>query len=74
MVGWMSQRVHLIYLSAYSPELNLIEILWRQMNYTWLPMSPYFSFDRLHDEIHRLLGDKELITILILSRYLSHSF
>lgn len=56
MVDWMSQRVHLIYLSAYSPELNLIEILWRQMKYTWLPMSAYFSFDRLRDEVHRLLG------------------
>lgn len=52
----MSQRVHLIYLSAYSPELNLIEILWRQMKYTWLPLSAYLSFDRLRDEAHRLLG------------------
>ncbi|MCW4153826.1 transposase, partial [Halomonas sp. 18H] len=24
---------------AYSPELNLIEILWRQMKYAWLPLS-----------------------------------
>ena len=52
----MSQRVHLIYLSAYSPELNLIEILWRQMKYTWLPLSAYLSFERLCEEVHRLLG------------------
>jgi len=55
-VEWMSQRVHLISLSAYSPELNLIEILWRQMKYTWLPLSAYLSFERLHEEVHRLLG------------------
>ncbi|SHF66381.1 DDE superfamily endonuclease [Modicisalibacter ilicicola DSM 19980] len=56
IVDWMSQRVHLVYLSAYSPELNLIEILWRQMKYTWLPLSAYLSFDRLCNEVHRLLG------------------
>jgi len=56
IVGWMSHRVHLIYLSAYSPELNLIEILWRQMKYAWLPLSAYLTFDRLCDEVHRLLG------------------
>jgi transposase len=46
----------LIYLSSYSPELNLIEILWRQMKYTGLPLSAYLSFDRLRDEVRRLLG------------------
>ena len=55
-VEWMSQRVHLIYLSAYSPELNLIEILWRQMKYTWLPLSAYLSFERLCEEVHCLLS------------------
>ena len=44
------------YLSAYSPGLNLIEILWRQMKYTWLPLSAYLSFERLREEVHRLLG------------------
>ncbi|SDN55761.1 DDE superfamily endonuclease [Vreelandella arcis] len=43
IVDWMSQRVHLIYLSAYSPELHLIEILRRKMKYTWLPFSAYLS-------------------------------
>ncbi|WP_311947051.1 IS630 family transposase [Halomonas piscis] len=56
ILEWMSHRVHLVYLSAYSPELNLIEILWRQMKYAWLPLGAYLSFDRLCDEVHRLLG------------------
>src|SRR5438445_11431235 len=29
------------YLPPYSPELNLIEILWRRIKYTWLPVSAY---------------------------------
>lgn len=56
IVEWMSHRVYLIYLSAYSPELNLIEILWKQMKYAWLPLSAYLSFDRLCNEVHRLLS------------------
>lgn len=56
ILEWMSHRVYLIYLSAYSPELNLIEILWRQIKYAWLPLSAYLSFDRLCEEVHRLLG------------------
>ncbi len=54
IMEWMSHRVHLVYLSAYSPELNLIEILWRQMKYAWLPLSAYLSFDHLSKEVCRL--------------------
>lgn len=53
ILEWMSHRVHLVYLSAYSPELNLIEILWRQVKYHWLPIDAYLSFDRLCDAVHR---------------------
>ncbi|ERL49213.1 hypothetical protein BJB45_21485 [Halomonas huangheensis] len=70
-VEWMSHRVHLVYLSAYSPELNLIEILWRQMKYTWLPLGHIF---RLTDSVMRCIGSwltMELITLLILNRHLS---
>lgn len=52
----MSHRVHLVYLSAYSPELNLIEILWLQMKYAWLLLSAYLLFEHLYNEVHRLLG------------------
>jgi transposase len=36
---WLDQRVHVVHLSTYSPELNLIEILWRQVKYAWLPLT-----------------------------------
>jgi transposase len=55
ILEWMAHRVHLVYLSAYSPELNFIEILWRRMKYSWLPLSAYLSFDCLCDEVHWLL-------------------
>ncbi|WP_411161696.1 transposase [Chromohalobacter sp. HP20-39] len=56
ILEWIAHRVHLVYLSAYLPELNLNEILWRRMKYAWLPLNTYLSFDRLCDEVHRLLS------------------
>ncbi len=53
---WLNHRVHVIHLSAYSPELNLIEILWRRVKYSWLPLTAYESFATLCNEVHRVLG------------------
>lgn len=38
---WMLRGVCLHFLPTYSPELNLIEILWRKIKYEWLPMAAY---------------------------------
>src|SRR5207245_8543074 len=38
---WKKQGLIIKYLPPYSPELNLIEILWRRIKYTWLPFSAY---------------------------------
>ena len=43
------------YLPPYSPELNLIEILWRFMKYYWLPFSDYMSFQGLLQSIEDIL-------------------
>jgi transposase len=32
---WAAQGLYLYYLPSYSPELNRIEILWKQANYYW---------------------------------------
>lgn len=53
---WLDQRVHVVHLSAYSPELNLIEILWRQVKYAWLPLTAYESFVTLRSEVERILS------------------
>ena len=44
---WEAQGVIVYLLSAYSPELNLIEILWRMMKYHWLPLWAYQSYHHL---------------------------
>ncbi len=35
----------------YSPELNLIEILWRFIKYKWLWLTAYLSQDDLYSEL-----------------------
>jgi hypothetical protein len=41
---WVKRGLIIQYLPPYSPELNLIEILWRFMKYHWIPFSAYMSF------------------------------
>lgn len=52
---WQNQRVYVIYLSSYSPELNLIEILWRKVKYEWLSLTAYESFQSLRQHVHEVL-------------------
>src|SRR6516164_6328549 len=44
MPKWVQKGLIIKYLPPYAPELNLIEILWRFMQYSWLPFSVYASF------------------------------
>lgn len=53
--GWAAQGIVLHYLPTYSPELNLIEILWRKIKYDWLPLSCYGSFASLKQAVLRVL-------------------
>jgi transposase len=39
------------YLPAYSPELNIIEMLWCFIKYRWLPFSAYLNPSNLYDEL-----------------------
>ncbi len=56
-VKWgKSKNIILVYLPPYSPELNLIEILWKMIKYYWLPMSAYCSFDTLKQELSNILN------------------
>ncbi len=53
---WRAQRLYVIFLPAYSPELNLIEILWRKIKYEWLPVTAYQSFQSLTDHVLKVLS------------------
>ena len=44
---WEARGLYTYLLPAYSPELNLIEILWRMIKYQWLPLKAYQSFKDL---------------------------
>ncbi len=43
------------YLPAYSPELNLIEILWRKIKYEWLPLDAYKDFKTMTQALFEIL-------------------
>lgn len=53
--GWEEQGLFVKYLPTYSPELNLIEIVWRFIKYHWLPLSAYLSFKHLKMELQKVL-------------------
>lgn len=52
---WEEKGLFLKYLPPYSPELNLIEILWRFIKYLWLPLSAYQSFKHLVEAVENIL-------------------
>lgn len=54
---WGARGVILHYLPPYSPELNLIEILWRKIKYEWLPFSCYSSFANLKIAVLNTLSE-----------------
>ena len=53
---WQERGVEICYLSSYSPELNLIERLWQELKYRWLPFEAYLSFQNLRDNLMKLLA------------------
>jgi len=65
MPYWKKHGLIIKYLSPYSPELNLIEILWRRIKYTWLPFSAYTCLNALSEALETILsqvGSKYQIT------------
>src|SRR5499426_3242709 len=65
LAKWKKKGLMIKYLSTYSPELNLIEILWRNIKYAWLPFSAYQCLNALRDALEHILknfGSKYQIT------------
>lgn len=52
---WEERGLYVYLLPAYSPELNLIEILWRMIKYQWLPLKAYESFKDLMQSLVQVL-------------------
>lgn len=59
--------VSVMFLPSYSPELNLIEMLWKKIKYEWLPMDIYGSFQMMSEglfEVLKRIGSKYRITFV----------
>ena len=55
LAAWQQAGLHVFYLPTYSPELNLIEILWRFIKYHWLPFGAYQSYEALKNAVNEVL-------------------
>lgn len=42
---WLMNDVLVCYLPPYSPELNIIEILWKKVKHEWLPCEAFKRFN-----------------------------
>lgn len=59
------QGVFVMFLPSYSPELNLIELLWKKIKYQWLPLDIYKDFQTMCSglfEVLKGIGSKYRIT------------
>lgn len=54
---WRKKGMFLQFIPAYSPELNLIEILWKMMKHFWLEPKHYSSMEVLKKAIIQILQE-----------------
>jgi transposase len=53
---WKQRGLTIQPIARYSPELNIIEIVWRRIKYEWLPFSAYDSYENLKNEVFNVLA------------------
>jgi len=54
---WKENDVLIYFLPPYSPELNLIEILWPGIKYQWLSFDAYLCFQNLKERLSFALNN-----------------
>lgn len=54
---WKEKDLIIYRLPSYSPELNIIEMVWRKIKYDWLPFEAYESFAALKQELFNVLSN-----------------
>ena len=57
IVKWANRGLTLLYLPPYSPELNIIEILWRFIKYHWMEMSAFQSYVKMKEYVQKILNE-----------------
>ena len=56
LLEWSKKGLEIVKLTPYSPELNIIEILWRFIKYKWLELSAYGSYKSLVESVCNILA------------------
>ncbi len=54
---WKQKNLEIFWLPTYSPQLNLIETLWRFMKYEWIEKEAYLSWKNLVEYVETVLKD-----------------
>ena len=54
---WLERGITIFELPVYSPQLNLIEILWRFMKYQWIEIDAYNSWESFVASIEKILKE-----------------
>ena len=54
---WANRGLTILYLPPYSPQLNIIEILWKFIKYHWIEMSAYESYSAMKEYVERMLNE-----------------
>jgi transposase len=57
LAQWQQRNIEIFQLPSYSPQLNLIEILWRFIKYEWIEISAYQSWQSLVKYIEKVLRE-----------------
>ncbi len=55
LADWKGKGLTIFFLPTYSPELNLIEILWRFMKYEWIEFEAYKGWTYLVAYVEEIL-------------------
>jgi transposase len=54
---WQQRHIEIFQLPSYSPQLNLIEILWRFIKYEWVEISAYRCWPSLVQYVEKVLKE-----------------
>ena len=52
---WEERGLYIGFLPPYSPQLNIVETLWKQLKYSWLRAKDYTNKEALHTAVRAIL-------------------
>ena len=62
---WAEKGMTIWHLPTYSPNLNIIETLWRKIKYEWLKPQDYFNWEDFENAVNKILVDVGTIRTII---------